>query len=339
MRVLDEAEGLRARGYDVRLACPPAARIHEEARARGVPVTPLPVERKALRGVLAMRAWLRETSPDVVNTHSSTDSWLVALARPAQPVVRTRHISAPIGQNPATRWLYRQAAHVVTTGEALRAEILAATGLAPARVSSIPTGVDLSRFTPGDARQARAALGLPTDRRLVGIVATLRSWKGHATLVDALARLDADVGLVIVGHGPGWVPLHEQVARLGLAARVVFAGQREDVVPWMRALDVFALPSYANEGVPQAIQQAMACAIPVVTTDVGAIGEIVTADTGMLVRPKDPAALADALARLLADDSGRSRLGSAGRAVALAKFSRDTMLDRMELLFREVAHA
>lgn len=339
MRVLDEAEGLRARGHDVRLGCPPQARIHDEARGRGIPVEALPIARKGLRGALALRAWLRGLAPDVINTHSSTDSWLVALAQRARPVVRTRHISAPIRRNRATRWLYASTAHVVSTGEALRASIIEATGLAPDRVSSVPTGVDLARFSPGDRAHARRTLGLDARAPLVGIVATLRSWKGHSYLVEALARLpDAGARLAIVGNGPGWEPLHAQVAALGLGDRVVFAGQQADVVPWLQALDVFALPSWANEGVPQAIMQAMACALPVVTTEVGAIGEIVRdGETGRFVPPRDSAALAEAIASLLADPDARARLGRAAGQVARARFSRETMLDRMEAIFRGVA--
>jgi len=254
-------------------------------------------------------------------------------------VVRTRHISAPIRRNRATRWLYRSTAHVVSTGEALRREIIDAAGLEPAHVTSVPTGVDLVRFVPGDRAAARAGLGLPAGVPLIGIVATLRSWKGHSYLVDAMARMkDPSVQLAIVGHGPGWGPLHEQVASLGLGGRVVFAGQQADMVPWLQAFDVFTLPSWANEGVPQAIQQAMACGLPVVSTEVGAIGEIVAAgETGVFVPPRDSEALAEALTGLLSDPAGRARLGAAAARVAQARFARDTMLDRMEAIFRAVA--
>ncbi len=75
------------------------------------------------------------------------------------------------------------------TGERLRAQVIAETGVDPARVVSIPTGIDLERFRPGDAASARAALGLPAPGALVGIVATLRSWKGHRYLLEALAGM------------------------------------------------------------------------------------------------------------------------------------------------------
>ena len=122
IRILNEAAGMIARGHQVELACPADARICVEAPRRGVPVHALPIGRKNLRALSAMRRFLRTHSYDVINTHSSTDSWLVALAsigwRGAPPLVRTRHISAPVPSNAATRWLYAKAStHVVTTGE------------------------------------------------------------------------------------------------------------------------------------------------------------------------------------------------------------------------------
>ena len=102
---------------------------------------------------------------------------------------------------------------------------------------------------------ARAQLGLAARSPLVGIVATLRSWKGHRFLIEALAARGAT--LVIVGDGPQREALRQRSRSSASRERVRFAGNQRDVVPWMQALDVFALPSYANEGVPQALVQAM----------------------------------------------------------------------------------
>jgi glycosyltransferase involved in cell wall biosynthesis len=279
-----------------------------------------------------------------VNTHSSTDTWSTALAcaclRRAPPLVRTRHISAHAPRNAATRWLYtRAAARVVTTGERLRRQVIEETGAGEANVMSIPTGIDLERFRPADRAAARAGLGLAPDGPLVGIVATLRSWKGHRHLLAAFAALASpDARLVIVGDGPQRAALEALAAELALGERVRFAGNQSDVAPWMQALDVFCLPSYANEGVPQALMQAMACALPVVTTPVGSIEEIVADGvTGVLVPPEDPQRLRDALASLLADPARRAALGGAARAAALERFGEERMVDRMLEVFRAVA--
>jgi glycosyltransferase involved in cell wall biosynthesis len=250
-------------------------------------------------------------------------------------MVRTRHISAPVPRNPPTRWLYTRAtARIVTTGEALKEELIRRNGFPSARIDSVPTGVDAKRYRPGDRRAARAALKLPQDAKLVGIVATLRSWKGHRFLIEALPD---NAHLAIVGDGPMRQTLEDLVSQKQLRSRVSFVGNQKDVVPWLHALDVFALPSYANEGVPQALAQAMLAGLPCVTTNVGGIGELARhEETALVVPAEDAAALGAALRRLLGDETLRKNLGAAARRHAAANFSYDGMLDRMEEIYRQV---
>ncbi len=342
LRIITEAEGFKRRGHDICVAAPPESRIFVEATRRGLAVMPLPIARKRVLGVRAMRRAVLSRPWSVINSHSSTDSWLTALALMTlprsrrAPLVRTRHISAPISRNAATRWLYgRATAHVVTTGEALRQQVIEEAGLDPGCVTSVPTGIDLERFAPGDRIDARERLALPLDRFIVGIVATLRSWKGHRFLVDAIAALgDKRVLLVIVGDGPGRDNLRAQVRTLGLEEQVLMPGNQEEVAPWLRAFDVFALPSYANEGVPQSIMQAMACGCPVVSTPIGSIGEIVEhGKTGLMVPPRDVDALRGALSALKDDPALRLSLSAAGLAMARERFAAERMVGEMERIF------
>jgi glycosyltransferase involved in cell wall biosynthesis len=346
IRILSEASGMIERGHQVQLLCPAEARIFTEAPRSGVPVTALPIGRKKLSGVLALRRWLKANPVDVINTHSSSDSWLAALAclfwKEAPPIVRTRHISAPIPNNAPTRWMYTQATrHIATTGEKLRQTLHRDNGYSLECLTSVPTGIDTNRFAPPSAEQkaaARASCGLPADGLVFGIVATLRSWKGHRYLLDAFAAVaPPDARLLIVGDGPQFDALQERIAELGLSDRVTMPGNQNDVVPWMHAMDIFALPSYANEGVPQALMQALCCGLPAVTTHVGSIGELaIDGETALVVPPQDSAALADALALLAADPALRLRLGTAARRHVAARFARETMLDRMETIFAKV---
>lgn len=349
IRILEEARGLAGRGHIVHLLCPPEARIFDEAPRFGVSVSPLPIGRKKLAGVVALRRWLADNTPDVINTHSSTDSWLAALActmlSKAPPIVRTRHISAPVPDNAATRWLYTRATkHIVTTGESLRRQLIEQNGYPAANITSTPTGIDPERYAPLPddreiAREDLAAFGLSGTDPLLVIVATLRSWKGHLYLLEALAGLPG-VRLAVVGDGPYRPTIEQKLGQLGLTDRVVFAGQQHDVVPWLRAADLFVLPSYANEGVPQAVLQAMMSGLPVVSTTVGAITEAVADGvTGRIVSPRDSSALRTALAGLLAAPETAAAMGRAGRERAIALFSRDAMLDRMESIFASAARA
>ncbi|MBI3345402.1 MAG: glycosyltransferase [Gammaproteobacteria bacterium] len=346
IRILTEAEGMLARGHTVTLLCPRESTIYHEAISRGVAVVALPIARKSPQGLYAIVQWLKNHRVSIVNTHSSTDSWLVALAacllRNPPPIIRTRHISAAIPDNAPTRWLYTKASrHIVTTGEALRQQLIAVNGYSSGRITSIPTGIDTGRFVPGDRMKARRKLGLVENVFLIGIVATLRSWKGHCYLIEAFAKLaDEHTWLVIVGDGPQREALKKQIAERDLDDRIIMAGNQHDVLPWLQAMDIFVLPSYANEGVPQALVQAMLCALPVITTSVGSIQEAVQHEqTGLIVEPKNPQALAGAMERLLSDASLRQRLGEAARRYAQERFGLTAMLDKMEAIFTEVGDA
>ncbi|HUL90763.1 MAG TPA: glycosyltransferase family 4 protein [Burkholderiales bacterium] len=343
IRILDEAQGMSSRGHEVGIAAPRESRIYEAALERGLRAEALPIARKDLSGLLAMRRRLKAHEVDVVNSHSSTDSWLAALAcatlARAPALVRTRHVSAAVPDNLPTRWLYHRATlHVVTTGEALRLQLLRDNRLSPERVTSVPTGIDTERFVPGDREAARRVTGLPSGRRLVGIVATLRSWKGHRYLIEAVNGLPPGVGLVIVGDGPQRRNIETTVRELGMSERVWLAGNQRDVLPWLQSFDVFALPSYANEGVPQALLQAMLCGLPCVTTTAGSIGEIARdGATAIVVAAEDAADLRRGLDLALGDTELAARLGSAARAHCAANFGAQTMLDRMERVFKDAA--
>ena len=340
IRILAESQGLARRGHNVMVLCAPQARILAEATTWGVPAVALPIALKRVAGLRALMEWLRANPCDVLSTHSSTDSWLSALAlawlgRP-YPMVRTRHISAPVPRNPLSHWLYAQAAHIVTAGEALKNELVERNGIPAARIDSVPTGIDTARFHPGDRRAARDKLGLPKDKILVGIVATLRSWKGHRHLLEALPE---EAGLVIVGDGPQRPMLEAQVDQLKIRYKILFAGNQRDVVPWLQALDVFALPSYANEGVPQALIQAMLVGLPCVTTNIGSMAELAVHEkTALVVQPQDVGALSAALRALVGDTSLKERLGAAARKHCVERFSYERMLERMEAIYQGAAN-
>jgi glycosyltransferase involved in cell wall biosynthesis len=128
--------------------------------------------------------------------------------------------------------------------------------------------------------------------------------------------------------------LQSQVKQLQLGARVIFAGQVDEPERWMGAMDVFALPSTANEGVPQALLQAMASALACVTTPVGAIEEVARhGQTAMLVPPEQTAPLAQALNFLLERPEQRARLGAEARRLVSCQFDLRVMANRMEALF------
>lgn len=341
IRILTESKGMMARGHQVTIISPEEAPIHAAAIKRGIPAVALPIGRKKFKGVFALKRWLKQNKVDLINTHSSTDSWLASLAcalmGAAPPIVRSRHISAPIPNNGPTRWLYETAAcHVVTTGEKLRQTLIHDNGYLPDHITSVPTGIDTAEFYPGDQAQARAELGLASDGFIIGIVATLRSWKGHEYLLEALAALQRpDLRLLIIGHGPQHENLQQRIAELGLQEQVMMPGNQDCVRPWLQAMDLFVLPSYANEGVPQSILQAMLCGLPVISTPVGSIEEAVQHQhTGLIVPAKDSTALQHAISQLIDQPALRQQYGQAALNHAQEHFTLERMVDKMERIFR-----
>jgi glycosyltransferase involved in cell wall biosynthesis len=334
IRILTEAQYFLTKGHEVLIAANAGSEIIANAPRYGVPTTILPLTHRTLPSVLAVRRLLKEWKPDVVNPHSSVDSWLVALARlglkPRPRVVRTRHLSANVPRNFASRWVYNRGADfVMTTGEAI-VDALSADGFMPrARLAAVPTGIDADIFKPGDKAAARGALGLPRDKVLFGIAATLRSWKGHSYLLDALKLAnDPRLHVVIVGDGPQQPNLEKQISAFGLADQVTMAGRQNDIVVYLHALDVFVLPSYANEGVPQALLQAMASGLPVIACPVGGIPECTRGLASVtLVPPKDAAALADAMKAAASNRTDPAELARARERV-VAEHSREVMYQK-----------
>ncbi len=347
IRILTEARGLLDRGHQVMLVTPPNAEMLPVARRFGIPVQAVDIERKRLGPLWELRRWLDRNGRDfdVINTHSSTDSWLAAIACATlggmPPIVRTRHVSTAINNKASTRWLYRRAtAHIVTTGEALRQQLHRDNSYPLEHMTSVRTGIDLERYRPLDQAGVRRKLHI-ANRPTLGILATLRDWKGHQFLLEAMAALRKDFPqwqLIVIGDGPQREALEARAEELRLSGDVTFAGNQDNVPEWLSALDLFTLPSYGDEGVPQGIMQAMACGLPVVSTPVGAIGEAVQDGlTGLMTQPRNATALAASLAKLMADHALRQRMGAAGLEYARANFGIDIMLDQMLALFRRFA--
>ena len=351
---------MMGRGHRVMLLTPEAAEIYPAAKKLGIPVVAIDIAKKRISGVLALRRWFTDHAAqgnnsgeiDIVNSHSSTDSWLAALAlatmgkknRPA--LIRTRHVSTPVNNSLFTRWLYTQAsAHIVTTGEALRMQLNRENNYPQEMLTSVRTGIDLNRFCPLDKLLVRQKLGV-NNRPTLGVVATLRDWKGHEDLLDALVILrarsmaNAAWQLLIVGDGPEYQRLKNKITARDLNEVVSLVGNQDNVPEWLSAMDIFVLPSYGNEGVPQGIMQAMACGLPVVSTPVGAISEAVAVNTsGLLVATRNPPQLADALERLMNNATMREAMGARGREIAIAQFGQEVMVEKMEAIFQRYTNA
>ncbi|HEX5130933.1 MAG TPA: glycosyltransferase [Candidatus Krumholzibacteria bacterium] len=216
-------------------------------------------------------------------------------------------------------------------------------GLPRDKIRVIYNGVDATRFHPahGDERaRMRRDLGLAADALVIMAVASLKELKRLDLLLRAAAPLvrrdDAHARVVLVGKGDARPALEALAAELGIAERTCFTGVRDDVEDVLRAADLVVLSS-RTEAFPNVVLEAMATGLPVVTTDVGSVREMVEPGaSAIVVAPGDEAALGAAIQRLAADGALRERMGRRGRDIVEARFRFETMRDAREALFEEL---
>jgi glycosyltransferase involved in cell wall biosynthesis len=334
--------------FDVRIAVlKREGAFTPQVEALGLPITDLGVGRRiydarGLRGFLRLLALVREFRPDVVHGYLFGPNLFAALAGRLAHVpvtcVAKRNVDAfeSPRQVRVQRFAHRLATHVTAVSEEVAASSVAL-GIPRSRVTVIPNGVDVSRFDGRDARPADAGLpAIPGGVPLIGSVGCLAPRKDYGTLLEALARLAAtgrDVRAAIAGDGPDRADLEARSRALGLAERVAFLGERGDVDRLLPAFDVFVLSS-REEGIPNALLEAMAAARPCVVTRVGGNAEVLRdGDTGWLVPPRDPAALAAAIAAALDDPASARARGRAARESVRTERSIDAMVRRHEAFY------
>ena len=237
------------------------------------------------------------------------------------------------------RWLIRQNirsyAHVCCVAPRSRDMWQRATGIPSDRIAAVWNGIDLDRFHPRDRHIRANAAG---SLKLISI-GRLSSVKGYNFLVEAIRLLDDDrVSLELLGRGEQEEDLRSLTRRLSLEDRVTFVGHVEDVEVHLRAADAFVLVSVAHESCPLVIPEAMACGLPVITSDFGALPDMnIDGETGLVVPAGDSAALALAVRRLADDPALASRMGAAARRRAQELFSEDRMVSETMKLYESLA--
>ena len=324
-----------------------------DVEALGWPVHELGVDRRVYdasgaRGLARLVRLAARVRPDVVHGYLFGPNLFAALAGRLTGVravvVAKRNVDAfeTPRQRRAQRLAHRLATHVTAVSAAV-AESAAALGVPRGRITVIPNGVDVERFAGADepaAARRRLLPGGDDGAPLVGSVGCLAPRKDYGTLLEALAALAARgraFRAAVVGDGPERAALEARRAALGLEGRVAFLGERDDVERLLPGMDVFVLSS-REEGIPNALLEAMAAGRPCVATAVGGTPEVLRdGETGWLVPAGSAAALAGALGEALDRPEEARRRGAAARRAVRSEMSIAAMVAAHEAFYERVA--
>jgi glycosyltransferase involved in cell wall biosynthesis len=344
-QVLVTVLGLRALGHRTLLAAHPLGELRQRAK-EGLDLVPLaPRAEMDLGAAWRLSRLIKRVRPEIVHAHDPHAVAMAALALSMStqlvkpPLVASRRVDFRLRGNALSRWKYRQVDLFICASDAIR-RLLLEDGVPAARAVTVHEGIDLGRVEAAPAARLHEDLWLPHHAPIVGNVAALVPHKGQRHLVEAAAivvRRVPDARFVIAGEGELRSALERQIREHHLEKHVLLAGFRPDALSVHKAFDVFVMSS-VTEGLGTSLLDAMACGRPVVATATGGIPEVVAdGETGFLVPPRDPAAMADAVVRLLEDEDLRRRMGNAGLARVRRKFSAERMVQQTLRVYQRAA--
>jgi len=344
-QVLYLATGLRDRGHEATVACQPASPLTQRARDAGLDVAEVPMRGEFdFRAVIRLSKLIRDRRPDIVHMHTSHAHALgcgaTTLARRGRTVV-SRRVDVPVAANLWSSFKYHHGVdRYIAISQAVRRALIAG-GVDEGRISVVHSGIDTTRFDHVSPTGLREAFAVPPEAPIVGSIAALTREKGHRHLLAAVPRVLAsqpDARFVLVGDGTLRQALEAQAKSLDIAQAVTFTGFRADVPECLAAFDLFVMPSL-REGLCTSVLDALAMRKAVVASATGGLPEIVRHEqTGLLVPPKEPEPLAEAIVRLLHDRDLACRLAEAGRQLVETEFSAQSMVEGTLRAYHEVMH-
>jgi glycosyltransferase involved in cell wall biosynthesis len=306
-----------------------------------------------VKAMLDLYRLMRRERPHVVHTHTAKAGFLGRLAARlagVPVVVHSFHGHILHGYyGPAKSWLLRRmeqalacaSDRLIAVSEQVKRDLVAYGVAPPEKITVIPLGFDLDPFLQARAHrhEFRRELGLDGDVLLVGIVGRIFPIKNHRLFLDAAARVAARepaARFVIVGDGVLRPEMERHARELGIADRVSFTGWRRDLPRIYADLDVLVVSS-DNEGTPVSAIEAMATGCPVVGTRVGGLPDLIAeGETGYLVPPKDPEALAAGILRLLQNPPDARRIAARAQQSVRTRFSVERLVADMEMLYSEL---
>ena len=256
-----------------------------------------------------MKRLIKEKSIDIINAHWIYPDGIAAVwisTKLGIPVIVTAHgsdiniYSSYKLRKPQVRWALKKADRVITVSNALSEKVVKELNIDRENIAVIPNGVDISKFRSRNKEDVRRLLGLKQDGRYLLFVGRFHEVKGLEYLIEALSifnrRGDLSFETILVGDGPLKDDLLRWVKSNNLSEKIIFTGEKSnsEIPLWMNACNILCLPSL-QEGNPCVVLEALACGLPVIASSVGGIPELINRENGILVKPRNPVSLIEAI--------------------------------------------
>jgi L-malate glycosyltransferase len=344
-QVLLTVNGLRAMGQRASLIAHPDGELRRRA-AEGLDLIPIaPRTEMDLSAAWRLSRVVKRLRPDVVHAHDAHGTAMASLGlslgspTPAPALIVSRRVDFHLNRNSFSRWKHRQVDFFIAASEAIR-KMLVADGVPSERAVTVHEGIDLEHVLAAPPVNVHQAFWLPHQAPVVGNVAALVPHKGHRHLIEAahlVVREMPDTRFLILGEGELREQLERQIRDYHLEKHVLLPGFRTDVIGCIKGFDLFVMSS-VTEGLGTSLLDAMACSRASVATRAGGIPELVQAGrTGVLVEPRDHAAMAREIVRLLKDDGLRRQMGEAARTRVAERFTVERMVAETAAVYERVA--
>jgi len=342
------AKELKRKGLPFFFIVQPESPLHQKACEAELPVLPFKMRNEFDLPAILRLAWaMKRKKCLLVHFHDAHSAAVGSVAASLAKVpfrIITRRVDFPLKKNYFSRRKYIKNIDVIIAISEGVKKVLVEGGVDPENVEVISSGIDFSSFEEDSSALTskdylHREFSFAVDDYLVGIVAHLADHKGHQYLIQAtkiLKQQAPKIKTIIVGEGPLSMELDRQAKELDVEDIIFFLGFRKDIPKILSSLDLFVLSSHL-EGMGSSILDAMASRLPVVATKVGGIPEVViNGETGLLVPPRNPSALARAILMLYSDKTLASRLGQKGYELVHRKFSAEAMADKVVRLYEKV---
>jgi len=336
IRIINEMLAVREAGVEVFLACRKDSIISKKASEQNIETFKLPFKGIVdIKTILMLYRIIKNKKIDIVNTHSGKDTWTggVSAKLAGAKFVRTRHLSNRINSS-RLNFINELADLIITTGEYIKNSMIKYNRIDPDKIVSIPTGVDEMVFDPSkyDKKDNRKLFGIKSDQTAIGILAVLRRFKRHdifVTAAEAISKQYPNTVFLIAGDGPQKKNIENLIKSKNLQKRIKMVGYISEPAKFLSAIDLFMLTSDSNEGVPQAILQALMMKLPVIAANVGSVSDLWHKNNFMLIEPGSPDMLAANAVNLIKNKELCQIYSNRARDYVVGNFSKAVMTDKL----------